>query len=148
MTSVHRFTASLLGAGALALGLLSGAVAQTKGAQPPPETPATTPQDATGLWAGEITQNDGQSYEAVVILSEEGRGFSIYPSLDCAGTLAEIAPGRYAEVVTFNRAAPGSTTGCIDGEVALVLEGERLSFEWSGEWLGYAITATGLLDRR
>ena len=38
--------------------------------------------------------------------------------------------------------------GCIDGQITMILQGNRVVWQWSGSWKGKGYAASGTFDRR
>jgi hypothetical protein len=99
-----------------------------------------------GTWSGTVDQPGAGSYGVTMTLDGQGGGTTSYPSLACGGTLSG-GPGTYFEQITSNRAVPGGTSGCIDGNISVAVSGNTMSWSWSGSWEGQSYTASATLSR-
>lgn len=111
---------------------------------------ASADSELAGRWSGVATQSDGQTFEAIMTFDRQGRGESIYPSLDCAGKLSGSGMKgvyRFRETIGGGGRAGDASGNCIDGTITLSVSGDLMSWKWSGSWKGTEITASATLRR-
>ena len=111
--------------------------------------PARAADPIVGTWTGTVNQAGYGSYAVVLKITAPGGGSSDYPSLNCGGSLSGGGSGgvfNFRETITYGRATKTST-GCIDGNIRVVLQGDRIFWEWTGSWQGKSYYASGKLAR-
>ena len=111
--------------------------------------PARAADPIVGTWSGTVDQPGAGSYAAVMELTAPDGGSSDYPSLNCGGSLSGGGSGgvyNFRETITYGRATETSG-GCIDGNIRMVLQGNRMFWEWTGSWQGESVYASGKFTR-
>ncbi len=141
---MNRYAASKMAfLAVVALGLLYGCA--TEGG-----TSSRAADPIVGTWSGRVDQPGSNPYQGVMTLSSPNGGRSSYPSLKCGGSLSGGGSGgvyRFKETITFGRAT-ATSGGCIDGQITMILQGNRVVWQWSGSWKGKGYAASGTFDRR
>jgi hypothetical protein len=123
----------------------SGGPAPGSGSSTGAAVPATFPANATGAWAGRLSQNNDRSWRVEVTLAPgTGQSTVTYPELGCKGTLTLIdragAAMQVREHITTGKCSPAGT-------ITLTRSGaDEFLFVYVPD--GRKYTATGTLTRK
>jgi hypothetical protein len=113
------------------------------------EDVAGTLSDAiVGTWVGEVSQGDNKFETRLTLISPKG-GVSRYPGFPCGGTLAGDRKGddyEFNEVITWG-GVDERDGGCIGGIVKISVDGDKMTYDWSGTFNGEEHSAAGELHR-
>ncbi|MBI3544507.1 MAG: hypothetical protein HY075_14645 [Deltaproteobacteria bacterium] len=105
-----------------------------------------------GTWSGLVDQypvGTQPQYPATVTFTSSSSGTSAYSSLSCGGELSGGGSGgayRFSEYISYGRAT-ATSGGCINGSIDISVQGDTMSFRWSGSWNGVRYGASGTLHR-
>jgi hypothetical protein len=102
-----------------------------------------------GTWVGEGTQNENKFEARLTFVSPKG-GVSRYPGYPCGGVLSGDRKGdgyEYNEVVTWG-GTDESPNGCIGGLLRVLVDGDKMTFDWSTNYNGQDLSASGELHRQ
>jgi hypothetical protein len=102
-----------------------------------------------GTWVGSVAQEGIDPFETRLTFVSPKGGVSRYPSFPCGGMLVGGRKGEgyeYQETLTWG-GIDESPTGCIGGTVSISVSGDKMKFDWAGNYEGRDIAATGELHR-
>jgi hypothetical protein len=111
-------------------------------------TGAVAQDSIVGTWVGEVSQGDNKFETRLTLLSPKG-GVSRYPSFPCGGTLTGDRKGEayeFNEVITWG-GTDEKSDGCIGGVVKITVDGDKMNYDWSGNYNGQDHAAAGELRR-
>jgi hypothetical protein len=112
------------------------------------EVAGTLADAIVGTWVGEASQGDTKFETRLTFVSPKG-GVSRYPGYPCGGMLTGDRKGdgyEFNEVITWG-GTDETPTGCIGGIMRIALSGNTMNFDWSTNYNGQDLVASGELHR-
>jgi hypothetical protein len=103
-----------------------------------------------GTWVGTLAQPETDPFEVTATFVSPKGGITRYPGFPCGGVLvgARKASGyEYEETVTWG-GVEEVDPGCLSGAVTISLNGDTMTFSWTGTSNGQEYKASGELKRQ
>ena len=103
-----------------------------------------------GTWSGMLKQDDGEPFATLLTFVSPKGGISRYPGNPCGGILAGGPKGdgyQYTETITWGMEGELENY-CIGGTADITVNGDVMTFNWSGVSHGTATHTVGELKRQ
>jgi hypothetical protein len=103
-----------------------------------------------GTWSGMLKQDDGEPFATLLTFVSPKGGISRYPAWPCGGILSGGPKGdgyQYTETITWGGEGEVEVY-CIGGTADITVNGDVMTFSWSGQDHGNATRTVGELKRQ
>ena len=103
-----------------------------------------------GTWVGSVAQDGIDPFETRLTFVSPKGGVSRYPSFPCGGMLVGGRKGEgyeYQETLTWGGVDEVVRTAASAARVSISVSGDKMKFDWAGNYEGRDIHASGELHR-